>query len=107
MDNGKPVIQTIPVLSDAFRMSVDKLCYMSVFGTKSAYEGKVPANVRAEFNTYVAGIHKDALEQFGDAWKKWLVDNPRTEDDEEAAIDAIVASGNLFNVGTPDTPDGA
>jgi hypothetical protein len=107
LDNGKPVIETIPLLSDAFRMSIDKLCYMSVFGTKTAYESKVPANVRAEFNSYVSGIHKDALEQFGDAWKKWLADNPREKEDEVVEVAAMSASGSLFNVGTPDTPDEA
>ena len=108
LDNGKPVIETIPLLSDAFRMSIDKLCYMSVFGTKSTYETKVPASVRAEFNSYVSGIHRDALEQFGAAWKKWLVDNPRTDPDEEdVEIAAMGASGSIFNVGTPDTPDDA
>ena len=106
LDNGKPVIETIPLLSDAFRMSIDKLCFMSVFGTKTVFESKVPANVRAEFNTYLFGIHKDALEQFGAAWKKWLVDNPRIEqEDVEDEVAAMGAAGSLFNVGTPDTPD--
>ena len=106
MDNGKPVIETIPLLSDAFRMSIDKLCFMSVFGTKTVFESKVPANVRAEFNTYLFGIHKDALEQFGAAWKKWLVDNQRIEqEDVEDEVAAMGAAGSLFNVGTPDTPD--
>ena len=83
MDNGKPVIETIPLLSDAFRMSIDKLCYMSVYGSKSTFETKVPAHVRAEFNAYLSAIHKDASQQFETAWKKWIVDNPRTEVEEE------------------------
>jgi hypothetical protein len=106
LDNGKPVIEAIPLLSDAFRMSIDKLCYMSVFGSKSTFKSKVPAHVRAEFNAYVTVIHKDALQQT--AWKKWLVDNPRTEGkDEEAGAAAQNPSGaavqnpsgSVFNVG--------
>jgi hypothetical protein len=101
LDNGKPVIETIPLLSDAFRMSIDKLCYMSVYGSKSTFETKVPAHVRAEFNAYVSAIHKDALPQFGTAWKKWLVDNPRTEgEEEEAGAAAQKGSGGLFNLGS-------
>ena len=103
MDDGKPVIETIPLLSDAFRMSIDKLCFMSVFGSKSTFESKVPAHIRAEYNSYVSAIHKDALEQFGAAWKKWLVDNPRTEgEDEEAGASAQNPSGSVFNVGMSD-----
>ena len=61
------------------------------------------AHIRAEFNSYVSAIHKDALEQFGTAWKKWLVDNPRTEgEDEEAVASAQNPSGSVFNVGMSD-----
>jgi hypothetical protein len=103
MDDAKPVIETIPLLSDAFRMSIDKLCFMSVFGSKSTFESKVPAHIRAEYNSYVSAIHKDALEQFGAAWKKWLLDNPRTEgEDEEAWASAQNPSASVFNVGMSD-----
>jgi hypothetical protein len=103
MDDGKPVIETIPLLSDAFRMSIDKLCFMSVFGSKSTFESKVPAHIRAEYNSYVSAIHKDALEQFRAAWKKWLLDNPCTEgEDEEAWASAQNPSASVFNVGMLD-----
>ena len=90
-------------------MSLDKLCYMSVFGHKSVYESRVPASVRGDFQSYIAGVHKDALQNFGEQWKTWLKENPRAHesDDEDklAASVAAVAGGKLFNIGTPpDTP---
>ena len=99
-----PVFNTLPLISEAIRMSVDKMCYMSVFGNQSTLE-KVPASVRSQYQSFLLSVHKDSESEFVDAWKQWLKDHPGGLDKEENDDIDITADASFFGLDS-DESDG-
>ena len=99
-----PVFNTLPLISEALRMSVDKMCYMSVFGNQSTLE-KVPASVRSQYQSFLLTVHKDSESEFVDAWKQWLKDHPGGLDKEENDDMDITADASFFGLDS-DESDG-
>ena len=88
-----PVYQSLPLISEALRMSVDKMCYMAVYGCRTTLEAKVPARARSQYQLFLSSMHKDAESEFVEAWKKWLIDHPDGFDKEDKdALDVTDAS---------------
>ena len=100
-----PVFQTLPLISEAIRMSVDKMCYMSVFGNQSTLE-KVPASVRSQYQSFLLTVHKDSESEFVHAWKQWLKDHPGGLDKEENDDIDITADASFFGLADSDESDG-
>ena len=93
----EPVYKSMPVISEAVRMSVDKMCYMAVYGCRTTLESKVPASARSQYQVFLSTMHKDAESEFVEAWKKWLIDHPDGFDKEDKdALDVTDAS--FFNI---------
>ena len=97
-DDLEPVFQTLPLISEALRMSVDKMCYMAVFGCRSTLESKVPATARSQYQAFLLSMHKDSESEFVDAWKKWLKDHPGGLDKEEKDESEIPADASFFGL---------
>ena len=100
-----PVFQTLPLISEAIRMSVDKMCYMSVFGNQSTLE-KVPPSVRSQYQSFLLNVHKDSESEFVHAWKQWLKDHPGGFDKEENDGIDITADASFFGLDDSDESDG-
>ena len=93
----EPVYKSMPVISEAVRMSVDKMCYMAVYGCRTTLESKVPASARSQYQVFLSTMHKDAESEFVEAWKKWLIDHPDGFDKEDRdTLDVTDAS--FFNI---------
>jgi len=97
-DDLEPVFQSLPLISEALRMSVDKMCYMAVFGCRSTLESKVPATARSQFQSFLSSMHKDSESEFVDAWKKWLQDHPGGLDMEGKGEVEIPADASFFGL---------
>lgn len=94
----EPVYQSLPLISEGVRMSVDKMCYMAVYGCRSTLESKVPATARSQYQSFLLSMHKDSESEFVDAWKKWLKDHPGGFDKEEKDEVEIPADASFFGL---------
>ena len=106
MSGKEPVVHTDYIISAAFRAMVDKMCFQAVYGSKTTFESKVPASVRAAFHKYVMDRHKSerARDEFAAAWKAYLRANPAEVDKEDAAADEAFMA---MMAGPSDDEDGA
>ena len=97
----EPVYQSLPLISEGVRMSVDKMCYMAVYGCRSTLESKVPATARSQYQSFLLSMHKDSESEFVDAWKQWLGDHPcglESLDKEENDEVEIPADASFFGL---------
>ena len=94
----EPVYQSLPLISEGVRMSVDKMCYMAVYGCRSTLESKVPATARSQYQSFLLSMHKDSESEFVDAWKQWLGDHPGGLDKEENDEVEIPADASFFGL---------
>ena len=94
----EPVYQSLPLISEGVRMSVDKMCYMAVYGCRSTLESKVPATARSQYQSFLLSMHKDSESEFVDAWKQWLKDHPGGFDKEENEDIEITADASFFGL---------
>jgi len=109
MAGAEPVIQTDYIISTNFRAMVDKLCFMSVYGSKTTFEAKVPAAVRAGFHKFIMERHKGepAREEFAAAWKAHIRANPIVLDDEPDSGAAANVFMDMMGSGDEAGPAGA
>jgi hypothetical protein len=105
-DDLEPVFKTLPLISEAVRMSVDKMCYMAVYGCRSTLEAKVPASARSQYQSFLSSMHKDSETEFIDAWKQWLQDHPGGFEKEERDEMEITADASFFGLADSDESEG-
>ena len=104
-DDLEPVYKSLPLISEGIRMSVDKMCYMAVYGCRTTLEAKVPASARSQYQALLSTFHKDAESKFVEAWKQWLIDHPEGfEKDDQDAMEVTDAS--FFGIDASDDSAG-
>ena len=73
-----PQFEVVNFINPEVRASVDKMCFMAVYATKTLYEERVPRAQREHFGKVLIDLHSsdDALQQFQAAWIEWLSTRP-------------------------------
>ena len=105
MVGDEPTFRHEHVISDSVRAMVDKMCYLAVFGSKSVFEAKVPAAIRAQFAQFITDLHRgdDNRKKFADAWKAYVRANPPGRGDpKNGSIDQeMISAFGLADVDDP------
>ena len=73
----RPILKTIPRISPELLASVNHFLVRAPFGSKTVFESKVTATVRASFAEKIKHVYEDektVMPQFRAAWVSYLSD---------------------------------
>ena len=112
--NDTPKFELVNFISPAVRASMDKMCFMTVYATKTLYEVRVPRSQREYVEKALIDLHSrdDALQQFQAAWIEWLDEHQAelsdmeedSDDEEDAAAKAPAGFRGAWGSDTEKTP---